>query len=165
MPPVLAGKLDPRNVARAVALCEALDSAHHVPLFQAAGVGRIAMTGLADRLSRPNLYSLNKSKQPALIVVGDDDHGTTGPMGWAATAQMVQWARGCLLHATGGDQRSYALAISMAEDFGRLLLIETSSDAAEAWLSVLRAADVPTVLLRPTGDGIHPVEPERERAA
>ena len=165
MPPVVAGKLDPRNVARAIAMCEALDSTHYALLLKAAGAGRIAMTGLVDRLSRPNLYALNKAKQPALIVVGDDDNRTTGPMGWAATAQMMQWARGCLLHATGADQRSYALAVTMAEDLGRLLLVETSSDAAEAWLSVLQGADVPTVLLRPTGDGVHPVEPEQEQAA
>ncbi len=167
MPPVLAGKLDPRNVACAIALCEAHGSSHHIPLFKSAGVGRIAMTCLTDRLSRPNLYALNRAKQPALILIGDDDDSVTGPMGWAATAQVMQWARAVFVHASGGDQRSYMLGVTMAEDVGRLLLVETSSDAAEAWVAALQHADVPTVLLLPTGDGIYPVEPEpeQERAA
>lgn len=165
MPPVLGAGLDPRNIEKAIGICKALGSDHHVPLLQAVGVGRIAMTMLGDRLARPNLYALNREKRSGLVLIGDDEGNTTGPAGWAAAAQAMQWARGGLIHATGGDRRSYMLAVTMAEQVGRLLLIECSSDAAEAWASALQAASVPAVILLPTGDSVHPVEPERERAA
>ena len=160
MPPVLGNDLDPRSIAKAIEACASCGSDHHIPLFQAVGVGRLALTALTDRLARPNLYALNKSRTPALILVGDDDYHTTGPLGWAATEQLTHWAKGALVHGTNGDRRSYAMAIEMAEHYGRLLLIETSSDAAEAWVDVLRLAGVPTILLRPGGGGSHPVDGE-----
>ena len=165
MPPVLGAGLDPRNVEKGINLCRALGSEHHIPLMQAAGVGRIVLTALVDRLQRPNLYALNKEKRPALILVGDDEGRTTGPLGWIASTQLMQWARGALVHATGADQQSYMLAVTMAEQFGRMLLIETASNAAEAWAAKLQQAEVFTILLLPTGDGVHPVEPEQEQAA
>ena len=164
MPPVLGHGLDPRNIDKAVAVCRAFNSAHHIPLLKAACAGQVAVTFLSSRLSRPNIYALGKEKRPSLILVGDDEGRTTGPMGWVATAQMLQWAKGALVHATGGDQQSYTLAVTMAEQLGRLLLVETSSDAAEAWVTELQKVGVFTVLLLPTGDGVHPVEPEREPA-
>ena len=164
MPPVLGRGLNPRNVEKGIALCKAFDSEHHIPLLKAAAVGRIAATFLTDRLSRPNIYALGKEKRPSLIMVGDDEGRTTGPMGWVATAQLMQWAKGALVHATGGDQQSYMLAVTMAEQFSRLLLVETSSDAAEAWVTGLRKVGVFTIVLLPTGDGVHPVPSEQERA-
>ncbi|MGI4942651.1 MAG: hypothetical protein ACRYHQ_19130 [Janthinobacterium lividum] len=164
MPPVLAGNLRPENIARAIRLCQALDSDHHVPLFQAAAASRIAMTALADRLSRPNMNALNKAKRPAIILVGDDDDACTGPLGWAATDQVLGWSRAAVVHATGGDRASYAMAVLLAETYGRLALIETSSGAADAWIRALVRANVATVHLKPTGDGVHPVYPEQEAA-
>lgn len=165
MPPVMAGNLHPQNIARAIQLCEAHDSQHHIPLFQAAGAGRIAMTALTDRLSRPNINALRKARRPALILVGDDEGATTGPLGWAATAQLMGWAKGAVVHGSGGDRTSYMMAVLLAEDFGRLLLIETSSDAVASWAAALVRAGVRTVCLKPTGDGVHPVDLDGRAAA
>ncbi|NPD66063.1 hypothetical protein HN018_19580 [Lichenicola cladoniae] len=158
MPPVLDERTDPRAMVHAISFCKTFGADHHVTLFNATAAGRIAFTALPHRLSKPNLYQLNKSKRPALILVGDDDDQVTGPLGWAATAQLVSWARIAVVHGAGADQRSYLMAVAAAEDFGRALLIETSSDAAEAWMTTLRAADVPSVMVVPPPGSVHPIE-------
>lgn len=161
MPPVLAGHLDPRNVARAIALCRANDAEHHVVLLEAAAARQLAYTALGSRLARPNLHALNKAAGPALIVVGDDDGDTTGPTGWLALPQLATWARGAVVHGTGGDRPTYQLAISMAQEVGRLLLVETSSDAVEPWALALARAGVRSLCLVPSSGGVHPIDADR----
>lgn len=164
MPPVIDGS-NVRGIANLIALCTTHNSTHHIPLFQSVGTGRIVMTGLHDRLSRPNLNALNKAHQPGVILIADDEGNTTGPLGWVATSQMLAWANGAMVHATGGDRASYVMAVMMAETSGRFLLIETSSDAADSWAEVLVKANIKTVILKPSGDGLHPVEPDQGRAS
>jgi len=165
MPDILGENLDPRNVAKAIEICKAYNSEHHIPLFQAAAVGRIAMTALTNRLSRPNINALRKSKRPALILVGDDEGSTTGPLGWVASTQLVQWARGAIVHGTGADPQNYAMAVAMAEMLGRVVLVETTSDAAEAWWGAFERAGVPGVAIIPPNGDAHPIEPEQGIAA
>ena len=160
MPPVLGEGTDPRNLARAIAFCRTHRSEHHIPLLQAVGVGAIAYAALTDRLARPNTFALGRSRRASLIMVGDDDASVIGPLGWVAADQLVRWARGAMVHGTGGCQPSYRLAVSMAQMTGRFVLIETSSDASDAWAEIFDRAGVPTLLLRPAGGGVHPIEPD-----
>ena len=160
MPPVLAEGIDPRNLEKAIAFCRTHESEHHIPLLQAVGVGRLAYTALTDRLACPNVHALSRSRRASLILVGDDEGQTTGPYGWAAADQLARWTRGAMVHGTGGCRASYTLAVNMAQAAGRFVLVETSSDAAEAWAEIFDRADVPTLILRPSGGGVHPVEPE-----
>jgi hypothetical protein len=165
MPPVLAGDLDPRNVARAIAFCRANDAEHHVVLLEAAAAKRLAYTALGSRLARPNLHALNKAAGPALVLLGDDDGDTTGPAGWVALPQLTTWARYAVIHGTGGDRPTYQLAISMAQEVGRLLLVETSSDAVEPWTRALTRAGVRTLCFVPSGGGVHPIDADQGVAA
>lgn len=165
MPPVLSSGLNPKSIAGAIAFCQAHDSDHHVPLLQAAGAGRIAFTPVTNRLSRPNINALGKARRPALILICDDAHDTTGPLGWAATAQVAQWARGAMVHGTGGNRQSYMLAVLMAEQCGRFVLVETSSDAADAWVDLFKGSGVPSIKLQPASDAVHPIDPEEGLAA
>jgi len=108
------------------------------------------------------LKRMSRNRLPSIVLIGDDDYSERagGPSSWTATAPVLRWARGGMVHASGGDLASYRLAQSMAAAAKRFVLIETSTVHEGAWSDALLAAKVPFVKLLPT-NGIHPVAPPK----
>ena len=67
-----------------------------------------------------------------------------------------------MIHASGGDTRSYELAVEMAIQVRRFLLVETDTAHVDAWRNALADARpaVPFLALLPR-DGLHPAMPAR----
>lgn len=79
---------------------------------------------------------------PLLLIIGDDlpDVPATGPDGFDREVLTAALA-GCqavLVYSAGAEARVYAMAVVMAEVFGRAVMIETKSYREFEWLKVLK---------------------------
>lgn len=134
---------------------------HRAVLFQAVRHGLITLAEITRDGPLP-AKNLERSKRPALVLVGDDDGLDCGPNGWAARSRLAGWARHAIIHATGADVPSYALVVAMALQRGRVVLVETGTAHGPAWHQMFSKVGVPTVnLIAPSG-GIHPIPVRRE---
>lgn len=115
---------------------------------------------MMDRLAEPPLKTLEQSRRPTIVVLGDDDYQSTGPFGWPGWRRLKYWPRMGLIHATGADARSYQLAITIALVQMKLVLIETDTAHAQVWADALFKQRVRAVGLLPR-DGDHPVMPDK----
>jgi hypothetical protein len=106
--------------------------AHYVPLLRAVRAGRVALA-LPERHGAISSTRLKRAGRPVVVVLGDDDYMTTGPDGWVCTERVFGWARHIIIHAAAGHAEHYEAIALAAQVSGRLVLIETSSDAAVAW--------------------------------
>ena len=123
------------DLPAAIGLMQQGCAGHRVPILQALYHGRIAhlevqrtgSTGLFKRWS-------GIVRQPALALIGDDDHASPdGPGTWPIAARLFRWARFVLVHGGAGQPEHYALAVALAETYGRLLMVECSSANIKAW--------------------------------
>jgi len=135
---------------------------HSVPLVAAAHSGAVSVAWVARGHSAP-LRMLDRAKAPAVVVVGDDfaDGFDPGPAGWPGLPRVARWARLAVINATGGRRDHYARFVQFAVESRKMLLIETGTARADAWLDVLRSARVPTIVLRPEDGGVQPLMPDR----
>lgn len=110
----------------------------------------------------PPLYRLGKQGRPIVVLVGDDDYRPAGPRTWACAAKLRTWAAFAIVHGTGAQRAHYDMAAEMAKRVRRLLLIETTSEAAQEWAAFLRerTPELPFMGILPP-DGVHPVTPDR----
>ncbi|MGI4939844.1 MAG: hypothetical protein ACRYHQ_04640 [Janthinobacterium lividum] len=69
---------------------------------------------------------------------------------------MKAWAAAAVIHGAAGEADHYRDAVVMAEMFGRLAFIETTSSLARSWAAFL--APVPWTGYLPI-EGAHPVAP------
>lgn len=137
------------------------------PLLRAAIAGELVFVHLAERDQMPDLHRLNQPRLPAIVLVGDDDYGTTGPAGWSCTDAVLGWARWALVHGSGGTVAEYEQAIAAARIHRRVAIIETASRAVDGWCLACGDAGVPDGLIRvPFAGGVHPVDhqPPRRRS-
>jgi hypothetical protein len=42
-----------------------------------------------------------------MIVIGDDDHASTGPDAWPSWRRLKGWARAAMVHAAASDRDTY----------------------------------------------------------
>ncbi len=121
---------------------------------------------LVMECTRDAVFSIKLLKaqtKPVVVLLGDDDYQTTGPSAWVSLPKLLRWAKRGVLHATGGDARTYEMAASLAMVCRRLILVETSSAAMAEWGRAFTAArpSVPFVGIVPPAGEAHPVIPDR----
>lgn len=105
---------------------------------------------------------MGKRGRPVVCVVGDDDYAPAGPRTWGCAAKLRAWASFAIVHGTGAQLQHYHAAAALAAGTGRLLLIETTSAAAQDWAGFLRGRTpaLPFMGILPP-DGAHPVIPHK----
>lgn len=149
------------DLARVISECS-LHSPHTVPLISAAYHDVISIASVARGQSVP-LGVLNRARIPSVILLGDDfaDGFDPGPAGWSSIKRMARWANLAIVNATSGQREHYEQFVALALQRRKLLLVETGAARTDAWLAVMRAANTPTIVMRPEGNGIHPVMSSR----
>jgi len=153
------------QLSNAISQTEAAGQHHRAVPIRAMCRGRI--THMAIRRDTPDRHVetfFAKARRPELVLVADDDGCPTGPSGWGQAARLLAWARYVLIHASSGRGDAYHAAMSIAVLTGRFVLIETSTDFAEAWRAAAIAAQ-PAIrigMIRPR-NGEHPAQLARER--
>lgn len=105
---------------------------------------------------------LKAVQKPLLVLLGDDDEMATGPAGWRCLNAGCRWPRAAVVHAAGAESGQYEAFGALAVMNRRLLLVETTSAHAAAWIAALRLHRVPVTAILPRG-GVHPlpVQPEQ----
>ncbi len=131
---------------------------HLDPVFRAAALGDLAAFGLTARSTAFPWKMVNKFRLPTVGIIGDDDYSASGPDGWASARAAIGWCAAAIVHAAGAEAAHYAEAVLSAQQIGRLLLIETDSANAPAWLA--RLTHRPVLLIQ-SMDGPHPVMPAK----
>ena len=125
------------EIPGAISRMQAAGAGHRVPLMQALYHGRIAHLEL-PRGGSVGLFKRwrNAIRLPGVLLLGDDDHSAAaGPETWPIAKRAMEWARFILIHGGAGDPTHYQFAIRKAEEFSRLLMIESSSANVPGWQS------------------------------
>jgi len=150
------------DIARAIGQAELAGAGFYVPLLRRVMQGEVNACWPQRDTVQPPFYRLSKSGRPLVVIVGDDDYKPAGPGTWACADKLRAWAAFAVLHGTGGKPEHYAMAAEMAMQVRRLLLIETTSAAAQDWAAFLheRSPKLPFMGVLPP-DGLHPVMPTR----
>ena len=150
------------DIDRLIALSVAQDAGHRAHLLRAVKRGEI-ITLEPHRKSHIPKSVLRSAPLPTLVIIGDDDHASTGPAGWTATQRVLKWARAAMIHGAGADIRSYQMVIDMTVKYKRVALIETESRYVAAWGEVFLSKGIPSVGIIPS-DGPHPIRLDRGAA-
>jgi hypothetical protein len=148
-----------KQIADAVAMLQAAGEEHLVPLFSAVCAKRLGLL-ILPRGEDGDWKLLKGSTRPTIVLIGDDDYASTGPSGWPHIGKLRRWANTAIVHAAAGAASHYQLAVDQAQQFRRLLLIETDAVHAEQWVKVLAGTigAIPTTVILPSG--AHPVRSE-----
>lgn len=123
------------DIPDAISKMQVAGVGHRVPIMQALYHGRIAHL----EVQRTGSNGLMKRwmaavAMPALLLIGDDDHASPdGPATWPIAERALRWARFVLLHGAGGLAEHYHYAVSLTEQYRRLVLVECASDNLQAW--------------------------------
>jgi hypothetical protein len=123
------------DIPPAIARLQAAGAWHRVGLLQAVYHGLIDHTELHRGTSARYFKRwAAASCQPALALVGDDDHETPdGPDTWPLAPRVLRWARFILIHGGAGRPEHYEHAIALTGTFRRVLMVECSSRNIPAW--------------------------------
>ncbi len=150
------------DIARVIGHAEMAGAGFYIPLLRRVMQGEISVCWPQRATVQPPFYRLSKLGRPLVVIVGDDDYATTGPGGWACADKLRTWATFAVVHGAGGKPEHYEMAAEMAVQVRRLLLIETSSEAAQDWAAYLfeRSPKLPFMGVLPP-DGPHPVMPDK----
>lgn len=117
--------------------------------------GDLALVSITDRAATIDLDEVRQKCRPTVLVVGDDDHASTGPAGWKCADAVAGWAASAVIHGAGATADTYIEAVAGARVTGACALIETDAAHATEWTR--RFAGKPTLLILPR-NGAHPVE-------
>lgn len=123
------------DIPHAISQAQQAGAGHRVPLLQALYHGRIAHWEL-QRTSSARQFKLwaAMSRLPSVALLGDDDHATPdGPDSWPLTRRVFAWAKFVLIHGGAGKPEHYEFAVSLAQIYGRLAMIECSSVTIPKW--------------------------------
>lgn len=124
-----------------------------------AGAVALAVCGLGQT---PPLAKLDRAGVPALLVLtADCDLSRVGPDEFPFAARALRWARAVLVHAAGGQEVHYEMAVAGARMHRRLVLVETCTAHLAAWTALaLRTVPPSRVLhIAPPPGQVHPVPP------
>lgn len=97
------------------------------------------------------------------MVIGDDaaDGFDPGPAGFPGLPRLMRWVRFAVVNATGGVRQHYETFVALTIERRKLVLVETGTARADAWVGVCRRAEVPMLVLKPEDGGLHPVTAKR----
>ena len=149
------------DIPAAIATLQAAGALHRIPMLRALYAGRIAHFEAARNTSAGAIKAFMRAASlPAVVLLGDDDHASTGPAGWPIARRLLRWARHVVIHGTGPKPEHYEAAVQTAEHVGRVLFIETASDAVGTWRRAAEAAPQrPSMGLYLPTQGQHPIPP------
>ena len=150
------------EIGRVIARAELAGAGFYIPLLRRVMQGEMNLCWPQRDTAMPPLYRLGKSGRPLVVIVGDDDYQPAGPDTWACAAKLRAWAAFAIIHGTGGRPEHYEMAANAAVEVRRLLLIETTSAAAQTWAGFLfeRTPKLSVLGILPP-DGAHPVMPSK----
>jgi len=102
-----------------------------------------------------------ETSRPTLLIVGDDDHQSTGPAAWPG--ELREYAPAAMIHAAAADVPSYQLALKRCLEERRYVLVETSSTRLLEWGAYFATASRKVLLdiVRPPAGQQHPVPREK----
>lgn len=151
------------DIPTLIAQAEIEGKRHIIPALQAANSNKIALFLVSRRapVAMFKRWLATPYQRPRLVVLGDDDHMSTGPEGFPTAAKALGWARWGMLHAARGEPEHYADAVAATLQHKRVVLVETDTAHTEAWGRLMHRNQVANaaVLMRP---GVpHPVLPGR----
>lgn len=129
---------------------------HYLPMLDAAARGVITLMVISDRCKRLPQRRLDRYRLPTILLLGDDDHADTGPVGWRCAREAAGWAAAAIVHGAAGKAADYAEAVAAAVALRRLLFVETASRHVQAWGALMPGK--PVLHLVPEL-GSHPVMP------
>jgi hypothetical protein len=121
--------------------------------------GDLALAFVSDRNAAIDDADLIQAWRETVLIIGDDDHASTGPAGWRCAADVASWCAAAVIHAAGATAESYGEAARAARSVGRTVLVETDVRNAQGWAGLFMGK--PRLLILPR-DGIHPIQPKRE---
>ncbi|WP_198374056.1 hypothetical protein [Neoroseomonas rubea] len=151
-----------QRINDAIAKMDAIGVVHFAPVLRAIRDGQIVCVVIKRTAGEEamSLRHIANHPLPALIIMADDDHASSGPARFPAARKALRYARAHMIHAAGGQPSDYALAIQAAMAQRSCCLVETDAAHLDEWARfAARAAlprRVPTLLVRPT-DGVHPI--------
>ena len=151
---------DRETIASLVAVAVAQGAGHTAELLRAARDGEIVLATPHPRTPAP-IRALRASMRPGIALIGDDVPGMPGlgPDGWLALRRLLLWADYGVLHAAGGGVAEYRLIIGLAQQFRRVLFVETNTQDFPLWVQKFgerKPRPLPFLAIVPIG-GIHPV--------
>ncbi len=150
------------EIARMIAQAELAGCGHLAGILLPTMRGELNTVAPMRGTVMPPLYRLEKQGRPIIAILGDDDYQPAGPSTWACAAKLRCWAAFAIVHGAGAERAHYDMAADLAKSARRLLLIETTSAAAQLWAAFLseRTPALPFMGILPR-DGAHPVRPTR----
>ena len=150
------------EIARMIERAEIAGANYYTPLLRRVMQGEMNACAPMRDTMMPPLYRLGKTGRPVVVIIGDDDYRPAGPDTWTCAPKLREWAAFAIVHGTGGQPHHYEMAAEMAMQVRRLLLVETTSDAAQDWAAFLqeRSPALPFMGILPP-QGAHPVMPAR----
>jgi hypothetical protein len=151
-----------QDIARIIAQAEQAGISYYTGLLRDVQRAELNMIVPMRDTVMPPLYRLGKQGRPLIVLLGDDDYRSAGPQTWACAAKLRDWAAFAIIHGTGAERWHYDMASAAARNVRRLLLIETTSAAAQDWAAFLheRSPKLPFLGILPP-DGAHPVMPSK----
>jgi hypothetical protein len=149
---------------RRVCAAAASIGAPQLPLLEAAASGAIGLLLLRNPATPWPTATMRKSTGPTIVLIGDDpdvrDAASLGPDQWSCVRNIRYWQpAGCLIHAAGGKPEHYRMAVTVALQLRRVVVVECSSATAPAWAQALRCRN--TMVIIPPNGAPHPVAPAR----
>lgn len=132
--------------------------AHTIPLLWASWFRRVFHVMLDRTDATAPFRLIDRWGLPAVLSIPDDDDIPTGPDGWPCTLSLLGWPDAILLRAGPGGAWLYSMAVGLALERGRTLIIETTTDHVAAWCAwISRAPQCPEVLtVLPPAGCVHP---------
>jgi hypothetical protein len=132
--------LDAADAARVIAFLQQAGDTWHAPLWRALGAKRIGLVELRRGASRGDCRRVLRRladvrRRPIIVMVGDDDHASTGPAGWPGIGGLLRWAAAVVIYSAPGDAAAYEALVSFAVAHRKVLVIETNSAKAGAWIA------------------------------
>jgi hypothetical protein len=128
---------------------------HQVPLVRAAMAGRLRLAFITPGARLPlRLLKAATDPRPFAVILAGDGPELVGPEAFPQARQLLRWAGGIILHATGGLPEHYALAAGATVLHRRLVLVETCTAREAEWcnLAAIFAPSTPTlrITVRPS---------------
>jgi hypothetical protein len=151
------------EMAAMAATASAAGYGHLTILLEAVNAGLIGLLVPTRPAILPK-RQLRRCDIPTIVLVGDDDHETTGPSAWAWASSLQRWATRAIVHGAGATLTEYRAAVYMCLAVNKLVLVETSSSHIPTWATHFAEAKppVPIALIVPR-DGQHPKPIPREQ--
>lgn len=121
-------------------------ASYRMPLYDAVAAQMIALHEY-PRGTSVLKRDLRTLREPAVLLIIDDDGEATGPSGWSGIKHLKRWAVSTIVHAAAGEAAHYQEAAIAAACHKRLLLVETTVEHRDTWISAL--APLPYMVISP----------------